>query len=139
MAITQLSVVLDNTVGRLGEVARLLGDEGVSIRGFCVGGTADHGILRLIVDKPAEAVRVLRDFKFTVHEGPVIVARVPDRPGGLADAMDGFAKAGLNVEYAYVAVPAAVLAFGVGDVEKGEKILTDAGIPLVDAEELKQL
>ena len=139
MAATQLSVFLDNTAGRLAEVGRLLGDAGVNIRGFSVADTADYGILRLIADDSAKAAQVLRDFKFTVHEGPVILARVPDRPGGLADALEGFAKAGLNVDYAYLAVPAAVIAFGAEDVEAGEKILTDEGIPLVTEDELKAL
>lgn len=136
MAVTQLSIFLDNTAGRLAEVARVLGDAGVNIRGFSTAETADYGILRLIADDEARAAEALRASEFTVHEGPVILARVPDKPGGLSRALEGFAKDGLNVEYAYLAVPAAVIAFGVEDVAAGERILAGEGISVVTAEEL---
>lgn len=141
MAVTQLSVFLDNTAGRLAEVSRVLGGAGVNIRGFSIADTADYGILRLIADDETKAAEALRTNGFTVHEGPVILARVPDQPGGLAQALDGFAKRHLNVEYAYLAVPAAVIAFGVDgkDIEAGEQILLEEGIPTVSAEELRAL
>jgi hypothetical protein len=136
MAVTQLSVFLDNTSGRLAEVTRILGERGVNIRGFSVADTADFGILRLIVNDEEAAVASLRAAKFTVHEGPVILARVPDVPGGLARALTGFARRGLNVEYSY-AIVQSIIAFGVNDVDAGEAILKEEGIPLVTVAELK--
>ena len=138
MAVTQLSVFLDNTAGRLAEVTRILGENGVNIRGFSVADTADFGILRLIVNNEAKAVTTLRNARFTVHEGPIILARVPDVPGGLAGALAGFAQRGLNVEYAY-AIVQSIIAFGVEDVAAGEAILRDAQIPLVDEQQLTEL
>jgi len=138
MAVTQLSVFLDNTAGRLAEVTRILGTCGVNIRGFSVADTADFGILRLIVNDEATAVTALREAKFTVHEGPVILARVPDVPGGLARALLGFAQRGVNVEYAY-AIVHSLIAFGVEDISAGEAILVDEQIPLVNAEQLMEI
>jgi len=138
MAVTQLSVFLNNTAGRLAEVTRILGDCSVNIRGFSVADTADFGILRLIVNNEPAAVAALRAAKFTVHEGPVILARVPDRPGGLARALTGFAERGLNVEYAY-AIVQSIIAFGVEDIAAGEAILREEGIPLVAPAELSEV
>ena len=138
MAVTQLSVFLNNTAGRLAEVTRILGDHHINIRGFSVADTGDFGILRLIVDNEVAAVKALRDAQFTVHEGPVILARVPDCPGGLAKALVEFAQRGLNVEYAYATV-ASLIAFGVNDITSGEAILHKEGIPLVSAEELREI
>lgn len=138
MAVPQLSVFLDNTAGRLAEVTRILGLEGINIRGFSVADTADFGILRLIVNDKDRALDVLRAAKFTVHEGPVILARVPDNPGGLAKALGGFAAHNLNVEYAY-AIVQSIIAFGVEDVEAGEAMLCDQGIPLVAPSELTEV
>ena len=138
MPVTQLSVFLDNTAGRLAEVTRILGEQSVNIRGFSVADTADFGILRLIVNDEARALAALRDAKFTVHEGPVILACVPDVPGGFARALAGFGEHGLNVEYAY-AIVRSIIAFGVEDIEAGEAVLCDAGITLLTAEELKEL
>ena len=138
MAVTQLSVFLDNTAGRLAEVTRILGENGVNIRGFSVADTADFGILRLIVNNETKAVEALRNARFTVHEGPVILAQVPDVPGGLSRALSGFALRGLNVEYAY-AIVRSIIAFGVEDVDAGEAILTDERIPLLNQQELAEL
>jgi hypothetical protein len=138
MAVTQLSVFLDNTAGRLAEVTRILGDSQVNIRGFSVADTADFGILRLIVNNEEAAVKALREAKFTVHEGPVILAKVPDAPGGLGHALAGFAQRGLNVEYAY-AIVRSIIAFGVEDVAAGEAILQEEKIPLLTQEELAEL
>lgn len=138
MAVTQLSVFLDNTAGRLAEVTRILGTNGVNIRGFSVADTADFGILRLIVNNETAAMEALRAGKFTVHAGPVILARVPDVPGGLGRALEGFAKRGLNVEYAY-AIVQSIIAFGVEDVAAGEAILAEEQIPLVNQQDLAEL
>ena len=138
MAVPQLSVFLNNTAGRLAEVTTILGEAGINIRGFSVADTADFGILRLIVNDEARAAGVLRQAKFTVHEGPVILARVPDEPGGLSRALTGFASRGLNVEYAYATVRS-LIAFGIEDVIAGENILLDEGIPLVSTDELAEM
>jgi len=138
MPVTQLSVFLDNTAGRLAEVTRILGEHKVNVRGFSVADTADFGILRLIVNDEDTAVKALREAKFTVHEGPVILAKVPDVPGGLARALLGFAEHGLNVEYAY-AIVQSLIAFGVEDVAAGEKILAEEGILLLSQPELAEL
>jgi hypothetical protein len=138
MAVTQLSVFLDNTTGRLAEVTRILGEHGINIRGFSIADTADFGILRLIVNDEMKAVAALRDAHFTVHEGPVLLACVPDMPGGLARALAGLAARGINVEYAY-AIVQSIIAFGMDDIEVGEAILCEEGIPLVTASEMKEL
>jgi len=138
MPVMELSVFLDNTAGRLCEVARRLGENHINIRGFSVADTADFGILRLLVNNPDKASAVLRQARFTVHEGPVVLARVYDRPGGFAAALEGFAKKGVNIDYSYGAV-CSIIAFGVEQIETAEAILRDEGIQLVSEEELEQL
>jgi hypothetical protein len=138
MPVTQLSVFLDNTAGRLAEVTRILGENNINIRGFSVADTADFGILRLLVSNEAQAVEVLRAAKFTVHTGPVVLARIPDIPGGLANALAAFAKRDINVEYAY-AIVHSLIAFGIEDIEAGEALLAEQGIPLVTPKELMEM
>lgn len=138
MAVTQLSVFLDNTAGRLAEVTRILGEQQINIRGFSVADTADFGILRLLVNKEHDAVAALRAARFTVHTGPVVLARIPDVPGGLACALAEFAARNMNVEYAY-AIVQSIIAFGLEDCEAGEAILAKQGIPLVTPDELREM
>ena len=80
--VRQLSVFIANEAGRVSEVTGLLGDNGINIRGFSVSDTVDYGILRLVVDKPDEALGVLKGAGFTVREDSVICIDLPDRPGG---------------------------------------------------------
>ena len=138
MAVTQLSVFLDNTAGRLAEVTRILGEHQVNIRGFSMADTADFGILRLLVNDETRAVAVLRAAKFTVHTGLVVLARVPDIPGGLAHALGEFAAHGINVEYAY-AIVHSLIAFGLEDIVAGETLLAEKGIALVTPQELVEM
>lgn len=138
MAVTQLSVFLDNTAGRLAEVTRILGEHDINIRGFSVADTADFGILRLLVNNEARAVEVLRAAKFTVHTGQVVLARVPDIPGGLTNTLAAFAQREINVEYAY-AIVNSLIAFGIEDVPAGEASLEEHGISLVTPKELMEM
>ncbi len=135
MAVIQLSVFLDNMAGRLSEVTRILGENNINIRGFSVADTPDYGILRLIVNEPERALIVLRGHRFIVHEGPVILARVQDLPGGFATALEGFARERINVDYAYATV-SSMIVFGVERPTVGEEILKEEGVRLVTQEEL---
>ena len=82
MKVQQLAVFIENKAGRVSEVADLLGEAGVNIRGFSVSDTADYGIMRLIVDDPAEAQQALKDAGFTVREDEVICVAPARRARG---------------------------------------------------------
>ena len=64
--IKQLSIFVENKAGRLAEITAELAKAGVDIRALSVADTTNFGILRLIVDKPDEAERILREAGLTV-------------------------------------------------------------------------
>lgn len=136
--VTQLAVFVENAPGRLAEITRSLGQEGVNIRGFSVADTADFGIVRLVVDDPQTASAVLRDRGFAVHENPVLCADVPDVPGGLATVLAAFADEGINVEYLYSIVGTHVC-FAVADVPEAARLLASRGMKVVGQEDLAHL
>src|SRR5512133_2519211 len=123
-SVTQLSVFIANEAGRVSEVTGLLGEHDINIRGFSVSDTADYGILRLVVDKPSEALNVLKDAGFTVREDEVICIDLPDQPGGLAGVLKVVADAGVNIEYVYSLVSTFVVV-NVGDVDRALQMLGD--------------
>jgi hypothetical protein len=110
----------------------------VNIRGFSVADTADFGILRLLVNDQDKALQALRAAKFTVHTGPVALARIPDAPGGLARALAAFSERGINVEYAY-AIVNSLIAFGVEDIAAAEALFIQEDIPLISSQELMEM
>ena len=87
MQIQQLSIFVENKSGRLAEITEILGQAGVDIRAISVADTSDFGILRLIVDKPKEAVEALRAANLTVSLTSVIAVGIDDKPGEFAKAM----------------------------------------------------
>lgn len=101
MFIKQISVFVENKSGRLAEIAALIASAGIDIRALSIADTANYGILRLIVDKPDEAVQVLKDAGLTVSMTNVLAIGIPDHPGGFASAMKSLADAGVGVEYMY--------------------------------------
>ncbi len=135
MILCQLSVFIENKAGRVAEVAQILGEEDVNIRGFSVSDTADYGILRLVVDKPCEAERALREAGFTVKESDVICIDLPDHPGGLASVLRLVAEAGVNVEYVYSLIGTYVV-INVGDADLALDLLRGQPVRLVSQEEI---
>lgn len=138
MSVTQLAVFIENKPGRLSAVTKILGEAGVNIRGFSIADTEDYGILRLLVDRETEAREVLRAHGFMIHESQVVLAVVPDRPGGFAEALVTLATLKLNVEYTYATANSRI-AFGVEDVPRAEAALSDRGIPVLSNTELATL
>lgn len=98
---TQLSIFLENKPGVLAEVCRMLGQHGINIRGISVSDTVDHAVVRLIVDKPREAIHILGEHGAMVVETDVLAIRLVDQPGTLGELAAKFAEAEINIEYAY--------------------------------------
>jgi len=101
MTVKQVSVFLENKIGRLAEVTQVMGQHGVNIRALAIADTSEFGILRLIVTQPDVVRSILEEAGFTVSETEVIAVEVPDEPGGLASILAGLRSSGINVEYVY--------------------------------------
>lgn len=136
--VRQLSVFIANEAGRVSEVTGLLGEAGINIRGFSVSDTADYGILRLVVDRPEDALASLKEHGFTVREDEVICIDLPDRPGGLAGVLKIVSEAGVNIEYVYSLVSTFVVV-NVGDADRALQLLSDRPVRLVSQEELSAI
>lgn len=132
MKIQQISIFLENSAGRLADVTRVLRDGGVNLRAIMIADTADFGILRIIVDDPADAIRILNDAQFTTKTTDVLSVTISDKVGSLATVMALFEKNGINIEYLYAALDkigeTAVIIFKVEDVEKGLKVVEANGL-----------
>ena len=143
MKVDQLAVFLENKSGRLAEITKVLSGNDINIRALSVADTADFGILRLIVDDTAKAIRVLKSEGFTVGEADVVAVEVADKPGGLARVLEVLHEAGINVEYMYAFVEKsgenAVLIFRFDDPDVAITILQNAGIKILTAEEVRSI
>lgn len=143
MKVEQISVFLENRSGRLVDVARTLARNGINIRALSVADTADYGLLRLIVDNPDQATRVLNDQGFTVVETEVLAIEIPDRPGGLSDIIDILSSKGLNIDYMYAFVGTsgenAIVIFRTAPVDQAIEALKEGGARILTGDELHAL
>ncbi|MDR1904214.1 MAG: ACT domain-containing protein [Treponema sp.] len=137
MEIKQISVFLENTTGRLGEVTRVIAQAGVNIRAISIADTADFGILRLIVNNYEKAVQALNEAGFTTRLSNVAAVEIDDLPGSLAKVMELFQKSQVNIEYLYASLEnkagKAVVIFKLEDHDKGLTIVKDNGLAMVES------
>lgn len=144
MTVKQLSVFVENRAGRLSNITRLLGDNGINIRAMSIADTKDFGILRLIVNDSEKALKTLKENSFAVTCTNVLALRISDKPGGLADAMTCLYNESISVEYMYAAFisetdETAYLILRVDKSDEAITALTEDGYKLVSDEELKSL
>jgi hypothetical protein len=140
MQIQQLSIFVENKSGRLAEITETIGKANVDIRAISVADTSDFGILRLIVDKPKEAVEVLRAAGLTVSLTSVIAIGIDDQPGEFAKAMRVLADGNIGVEYMYAFISRdkgkAFVILRVLETDKAVACLEQNGITLLTAEDI---
>lgn len=97
----QLSVFVENKVGRLSAVLDVLKENNVDISALSLADTSEYGILRLVVDKPAIALEALKASGVMVKCTEVIAAAIDDTPGGLAKILSVLTDANIGIEYMY--------------------------------------
>lgn len=101
MPIKQLSIFLENKTGRINEVTKILGKNGINMHAFSMAETTDFGILRLIVSEVEKAVEVLRNENFAVMLTDVVCISCPNVAGALAEILEQLAENDIFIEYMY--------------------------------------
>ena len=104
MIIKQLSVFLENRLGRFGQVAKILSEAGINMKAFTVSENAEFGVLHLIVSDPEKACALLREKSIAASLNDVICIQCPDVPGALEVALAAITDAGISIEYMYAFV-----------------------------------
>ncbi len=140
MTVKQLSIFVENRSGRMAEITRKIADANIDIRALSIADTTDFGILRLIVDKPEQAEKALKEKGCTVSLTDVIAVRIADKPGGFADAIKVLNEAGIDVEYMYAFVcrreGEACVIIRVADNEKAVAVFERSGIGMLSQQEI---
>lgn len=120
----QISIFLENKPGTLAEVTQSLQEDGINILAMTVSDTVDHAVVRMMVDKPGEAIHRLEEQNLLVVENDVIIVDLENEPGALADMSKRLANHGINIEYAYcTASPAQKKGMMITRVDNPEKAL----------------
>ncbi|MBE0479872.1 MAG: ACT domain-containing protein [Dehalococcoidia bacterium] len=129
MRVKQVSVFAENIPGRLVDILAVLDKKKISIRALSISETAEFGIVRMVLDKPDEALEALRESKFTCRTDWILGALIPDVPGGLLNTVAlPLAGQGINIKYLYAYIERAennraMVVLKPDDLEKAETIL----------------
>ncbi len=142
MYLEQLSVFMENKVSRLNEVLLQLKTSKVNVLSLSLADTSEFGVLRLIVDNPEEGRKVLKENGFSARLTKVLAIKLPNEVGTLQGVLELLGNAGMNVEYMYVLANAkefSGMIIKTGNPEEAAKVLADAGIEFVKAEEVGKI
>ena len=142
MYLEQLSVFMENKVSRLNEVLLQLKTSKVNVLSLSLADTSEFGVLRLIVDNPEEGRKVLKENGFSARLTKVLAIKLPNEVGTLQGVLELLGNAGMNVEYMYVLANAkefSGMILKTGNPEEAAKVLADAGIEFVKAEEVGKI
>ena len=138
--IRQLSVFVENKPGSLMYVTSKLTEAHVNIRAVATFDTPEFGILRLVVDKPAEAKGYLTERGFVVRVHEVMGVELEDKKGNLNQMLAILADGKININYIYSFViregKAPVMVFNTDDFEKAAQILKEANVKIVEESDL---
>lgn len=138
--IKQISVFVENKSGRLKAVTDILNRNNINIRALAIADTKDFGILRLIVDQPEKACKILKDEECTVTLTDVLAVCFDDKPGGLANVMNTLVENSISVEYMYAFFSKlegqASVILRVNDNQKVADVLTKSGTKLLTGNDI---
>lgn len=101
MTIKQLSVFVENKTGRINDVTRILGANGINMTAFCLAESVEFGILRMVVSDPEKALRVLKEARFAVNVTEVVCLSCTNTPGEMSKVLDCLAAEDVFIEYMY--------------------------------------
>jgi len=140
MFIKQLSIFVENKLGRLAEVTRILAEEKIDISALVLSDTTDFGVLRLIVNDAERAQSILKQNEFTVRLTDVVVVSISDETGSLSTVLKVLDKEAIEIEYMYAFLGRKVgespAVFRFEDAKKAVEVLQMNNIKVLTEKEL---
>lgn len=140
--IRQLSVFLENRVGELLRLTRTLEGVDVSILALSVVNSVDCAVIRLLVDDPDEARRVLTGARFAVSEAELLVVLLPPGRRAIVTICSALLGAEVNILYAYPLLThpdgKAALAINTDNLPMAVELLRARKFTVLDESHLRQ-
>lgn len=141
MTVKQISIFVENKIGNLAEVTKVLADAGVSLHAISLADTKDFGVLRIIVDDSYLAATTLKEQGYIFSITKVLAVAINDEPGELFRILTVLEENNINLEYLYDfntrKSDYAYLIFKVGNVEAASDVLKKNKVRLLCQDDLK--
>lgn len=139
--VKQLSFFLRNRVGALLGVVRQLEESNIHICAISILDSADHAVIRLVVDRPSLALHVLQKKALAIFETELVGVEIPvGGKIGIRKILAALLLAEVNVQYVYSLIVQAdhrpVLALHVDDIPTAILVLRNHGLTVIGQDEI---
>ena len=124
--VIQIDVDVPDRPGELGKLAAVLADAGVNINRVSGESGGGRAYLSLFVNEPTKARTALKAAGYEPTDRTILVVRLDDRPGALADLAKRLGAAGVNITsviHLETVGGHAQLAIGVDDLAKARGLV----------------
>lgn len=122
----QLTVFIENRMGRLEEVTDILSKNNINIVCISLADTTEYGMLRMLVSQPAVACEALANSGFSAMLTDVIAVKLPHHFGTLKKLSGTLSENSIDIRYMYALTSGedAAIVIKTSDYELTEEILS---------------
>lgn len=141
----QITIFLENRPGRIKSICDVLKENNLNIWAFTIQDRGEFGLVKLIVDRPAQAQLALADRGFACAVKEVLAVTAPDKPGNLDKLTSALLSKNVNIKDVYGFVSPidkqglCFLEIQNADGVDVKALLEPAGFKLLSDEELYEL
>ncbi len=138
--VRQVSVFVDNRLGQLLKLTKVVETKDVKILGMSVIDSVDCAIIRLLFDDPDDAIEVLKSEGFAVSVTELVVVTLPPGKRGLLSVFATLLSSEINIAYTYPLISADIgptIALSVDDLETAAETLRKKNFQVLDESDLQ--
>jgi hypothetical protein len=140
--VRQFSVFLQNKVGALLEIVRLLDQNNIIVLALSIAESYESAISRIIVSDPDRTEELFREHDIPHSSCELMVVELADGPGDLSRLLAALLMAEVNVHFSYPLLVRprgrAVLVLHVDDIECATSVLLGEGFKLLTQGDLSR-
>ena len=138
-----ISVFMENKPGKLERTPEVLQEAGINIRAMSMASAGEFGVIKLLVDKPREALEALKGGRIPASLREISVALIEDAPGALNRLLATLSGKGINIDdtYGFILKDRALAAIVLETETSPEtaRILAETGIRTLEDDEIYTL
>lgn len=140
--VKQFSVFLQNKVGALLELVRLLDENNIVVLALSIAESSETAISRMITSDPDRTIEIFRENDIPHSECDLMVVELANGPGDLSGVLAALLMAEVNIHFSYPLLVRprgrALLALHLDDIECASSVLMGEGFKLLNQGDLSR-
>ena len=129
---TQLTVYLENRIGALSEICRVIEKKKINLLAICAIDMVEEAVLRIVPEDQKNAAEALKEIGMHVLDTEVLAVELPNVPGATGRMASLLSNQGINIDYIYASAHPeegkAVLILRTHELKRAEYILMEQNL-----------